>query len=123
MKLRIRGNSLRLRLLRGEIETLKEKLFISEEINFGATKLLYSIEILQNPTDKNIRAFYFNSEITVYIPDFLAQEWIETNQISLSAEQTDGDNVLQILIEKDFVCVGRDDADNADAFENPAVNL
>lgn len=135
MKLRIRGNSLRLRLLRGEVEQFGKIGRVVETIQFGdapGARLCYVLE-----TDSNVEQIvthYTDNKITVKVPDKIAGEWVETEQVSLKAEQTidngkqncseseDGasKNVLTILIEKDFACLDRkDDPDNADAFPHP----
>ncbi len=118
MKLRIRGNSIRLRLLRGEVEEFGKKGIVREMINFGASKLSY---ILQTAEDADELSAQFNgNKIIIRIPLSAAREWTETNLISLKGEQKiSKDKVLKILIEKDFVCLDRpNDEDNNDAYPN-----
>lgn len=118
MKLRIRGNSIRLRLLRGEVAEFDRKEIVRETINFGAARLTY---ILQNSADASEISAQFNGdEIIVKIPSATAREWTETDLISLQSEQRIADGeTLKILIEKDFVCLDRpDDEDNKDAYPN-----
>ncbi|MBC7797289.1 MAG: hypothetical protein H7Z37_10490 [Pyrinomonadaceae bacterium] len=118
MKLRARGNSIRLRLLRGEVARLGETGKISETINFGSSQsLTYTIEI---SNANEIVARFESNEIIVSLPDEIALDWVENNEVGLSAKQKiDNETVLELLIEKDFVCVQRpDDVDNKDAFEN-----
>jgi hypothetical protein len=120
MKLRIRGNSIRLRLLRGEAAELGAIGKVSETINFGAQKLIYTVRASRETT--NIAAHFAENEIIILLPDKLAREWVESNEISLTAEQKiTQTETLKILVEKDFVCLDRpDDADNRDAFPHPA---
>ena len=118
MKLRIRGNSIRLRLLRGEIAEFAAKGTLRETVSFGASNLTY---ILQTANGGNeLSASFVNDEITVHIPSATAREWTETEAVSLSGEQTvAGGETLKILVEKDFVCLDRiDDPDNEDAYPN-----
>ncbi len=125
MKLRIRGNSLRLRLLRGEVEQFGEIGRIAETIQFGlapAEQIIYSLETQKDA--QTINAEFSGNKITIKIPEAAALNWVESEQVSLRGEQlieTDApENVLKILIEKDFVCLDRqDDPDNADAFPHP----
>lgn len=122
MKLRIRGNSLRLRLLRGEIERFGKTGCLAETIQFGAAQLAYSLEMRSEA--QTINANFADNQITVIIPESTARNWIESEQVGLTGEQlneTDApENVLKITIEKDFVCLERkDDPDNADAFPHP----
>ncbi len=134
MKIRIKRNSLRLRLLRGEISQLGKFGRVTETIQFGALpheQLTYSLEVSRNA--KAINAQYTNNQITVTIPELTANNWVETEQVTLESYQQiengiqNGErqndapqNILKILIEKDFVCLDRkDDPDNADAFPHP----
>jgi hypothetical protein len=134
MKIRIKGNSLRLRLLRGEVLQLGEFGRVTETIQFGTSpqeQLIYSLEISSKA--KTIGAQFAENQITVTIPESTARNWVETEQIALENNQliengiqnnerrnTEPQNVLKILIEKDFVCLDRkDDPDNADAFPHP----
>lgn len=118
MKLRIRGNSIRLRLLRGEVAKFGEKGVVEETINFGAARLTY---VLQNSVEiDEISAHFSENEIVVKIPAATAREWTQTDLISLTGKQkiADGES-LKILVEKDFVCLDRpDDEDNKDAYPN-----
>jgi hypothetical protein len=123
MKLRLRQNSIRLRLLQSEIKILGEIGFVSETIVFSAEqKLTYIVKISENAS--RILARFENEKITFEIPVQTARGWIETDLVGLEYEQNlDQAAKLKILIEKDFVCVERPfDADNADAFPHPKVN-
>jgi len=129
MKLRIRGNSLRLRLLRGEVEQFGKTGRITETIRFGtsaATQLSYVLEA--DGEARQISAKFSDNKVTVMIPDQMARTWIESGQVSLMSDQPiengeqngTSESVLKILIEKDFVCLDReDDPDNIDAFPHP----
>lgn len=116
MKLRIRGNSLRLRLLRGEVAQLRASEKVSETINFGNSTLTYTLQISDSVTE--ISADFRNDEIAVSLPKELARQWIETEQVGLeTAQDIPGAESLNILIEKDFICLDRPhDPDNADAY-------
>lgn len=118
MKLRIRGNSIRLRLLRGEIAEFAAKGTLRETVSFGASNLTY---ILQTADSANeLAASFVNDEIIVHIPAAAGREWTETETVSLTGEQKIADGkTLKILVEKDFVCLDRiDDPDNKDAYPN-----
>jgi hypothetical protein len=121
MKLRLRENSIRLRLLQSEITRLHEHGSVSEKISFAPLNALnYSIDISEQA--KEITAHFKNGDIKVEIPKALANEWIETEQIGLENEQFIDENLrLKIVLEKDFSCPERPlDPDNADAFPNPS---
>jgi hypothetical protein len=129
MKLRIRGNSLRLRLLRGEVELFGTTGRVMETIQFGASpaaQLSYMLEADREAQE--ISASFIDNKVTVSIPDLMARNWVDSDEVSLKSEQSiengkqngTSENVLKLLIEKDFVCVDRkNDADNADTFPHP----
>lgn len=121
MKLRLRENSIRLRLLQSEIRELRERGRVSEKISFAPRNALnYSIDISDDGNE--ITAHFENGDIRVEIPKNLANDWIDTEQIGLENEQFIDDNLrLKIVLEKDFSCPERPlDPDNADAFPNPS---
>ncbi len=119
---------MRLRLLRSEVEEFGKTGRVSETIRFGATPethLSYVIEFERGA--QKITAHFADNQITVKIPDAVARNWVESDEISLKSEQNikdgDAENVLKVLIEKDFVCLDRkDDPDNPDAFPQPNEN-
>ena len=121
MKLRIKGNSIRLRLLRSEVEQFASERLISDEIRFGANTLRYSVAM--SPEAESISAEFANNEITVSIPEADAQRWTESDEVGFEIEQPVGANEsLAIIIEKDFVCIDRpNDPDRDDAYPNPNV--
>lgn len=122
MKLRLRENSIRLRLLQSEVNQLQENRIVSEEINFGGGQILtYTLKVSDDA--EQISACFANDEVCLKIPFAAARNWAETMLVSLEYEQRiDKNSTLKILIEKDFVCLDRPfDADNADAFPHPKI--
>ena len=124
MKIRIRGNSVRLRLLQSEVAELEKSGKVSEQIKFGLTEkeiLTYTLSVSKELNE--IKAGFCQNEIFISLPQSVAKEWFETDLVSLENEQNLGDEALKILVEKDFLCVTRtDDPDNLDAFPNPDLN-
>lgn len=122
MKLRLRENSIRLRLLRDEVATLGATGRVSETIRFGASELIYTLQTASETTE--ISTNFIDHEITVTLPAATAQNWVESNEVGIEAEQiVSSDETLKILIEKDFVCLDRaGDADNENAYPHPNVN-
>lgn len=122
MKLRIKGNSIRLRLLRSEVERLAERGSITDEVRFGTNALRYSVLI--SAEAEAIRATFENNEIAVLIPESEGQKWATSDDVGFEVEQSTGDGkTLTILVEKDFVCVDRpNDPDRDDAFPNPSAS-
>ena len=122
MKLRLRENSIRLRLLQNEIKQLKDNGFVTEKIEFAPMQILtYTINVSKDITE--IMAEFHVGEILIKIPENKAEQWVNTNTVGLEREQiVEGEKTLKILIEKDFVCVDRPlDQDNLDAFPHPKI--
>lgn len=122
MKLRIKGNSIRFRLLQSEVRRLEASGSISEETRFGTRNdqvLKYSIAVSDGVDD--LSAEYSDSQILVLIPETMALDWCSNDQVGIEKSvEIDGETTLHVLIEKDFECVGRpDDPDRADAFPHP----
>lgn len=122
MKLRIKGNSIRLRLLQSEMQKFAEQGRISDETRFGSSILRYSLSA--SKSIEAIEARFADNEILVLIPDQAARTWVESEQVGFEVEQpVAGGESLSIVIEKDFVCIDRpDDPDRDDAFPNPNKN-
>ncbi|MEO8071962.1 MAG: hypothetical protein ABI686_01830 [Acidobacteriota bacterium] len=119
MKLRLRENSIRLRLLQTEVTQLREIGNVSERITFGTSStdsLTYSLRV--SGETKKIFVQMTDNQIEVFLPEKTAESWADTDQIGLYQTQNIGDlGELKIIIEKDFVCVDRPfDEYNKDAF-------
>lgn len=122
MKLRIKGNSIRLRLLRSEVERFAAEGRISDEVRFGGNAFRYSLAMSSEVDSISGRFDY--GEISVLVPEASARGWTQGEDVGLETQQTVGDDdMLTILIEKDFVCIDRpNDPDRADAFPNPNLS-
>jgi len=125
MKLRLRENSIRLRLLQAEVKQLRETGNVSERIIFGVNPtdtLVYSLRVSEDA--ETIYAQMTNNQIEIFVPLNVAENWADTSEVGLYAAQNIGDlGELKINIEKDFVCVERPgDEDNKDAFPHPKTN-
>jgi hypothetical protein len=123
MKLRVKGNTLRLRLLRSEVERLAHAGVVSDEIRFGVDTdqaLKYSVAVTDGVDV--VTAQFNDNQILIMIPESDALDWTTTDRVGIEARQEVGNNTeLSILIEKDFECTARpDDPDKADAFPNPS---
>jgi len=122
MKLRIKGNTLRLRLLRSEIERLAHAGVVSDEIRFGVdTDQALKYSIAASDGVEVVTAQFSDNQILILIPESDAIDWTTTDSVGIEATQGVGENtVLSIVMEKDFECTSRpDDPDNADAYPNP----
>ena len=119
MKLRIQGNSIRLRLSRSEVERFAASGRITEALEFGASgDFTYALEASESR--HQIAATHSPNGIRILVPHPLARDWTGTDQVSIYAVQPLSDGrELQILIEKDFQCIHKGQEGNADAYPNP----
>jgi len=120
VKLRIRDNSVRLRLTRGEVETLRQEGIVSARTGFpGGRDFQYVLE--SSPASVSLGAFLSDNVLTVRLPETTVLAWAATDQVSIEGEQllNDGDKTT-ILVEKDFVCLApREGEDESDMFPHP----
>jgi hypothetical protein len=121
MKLRIRSNSLRLRVTRPELEQLASAGRIVETVPFpGGAELRYELRI--DAAAKALGAYYRDNLISVRIPIADFRTWQREDQVSLhgAGDLTGG---LTLLVEKDFAClVTREGEDDSNAFAHPKGN-
>jgi len=116
MKLRIQGNSIRLRLGRSEVERFATDHDISDSVEFGSgqafTYRLSSGDQLMATCTPNV--------ISIVVPLALAQEWANSHQVSMEGElPLYSGKTLQVLVEKDFKCIHKGEDTNQDAYPNP----
>jgi hypothetical protein len=123
MKLRIKGNSLRLRLARSELMKLIDTGHIEETIYFGSheqCRLTYALEHEPDLICAILR--YQSPEVVVVLPREQAATWAESNQVGIYATVDLGPRgTLDLVVEKDFACLDLSDADNLDTFPNPSA--
>jgi hypothetical protein len=120
VKLRIRDNSVRLRLERGEVDALRDDGLLSARTGFpGGREFRYAVE--SSPASVNPGAFLSDLTLTVRLPESMVLGWANSAQVSIAGEQRlDDGTVLNILVEKDFACLTpRDGEDDADMFPHP----
>jgi hypothetical protein len=120
MKLRIRDNSLRLRLTRSEVSLLGSGKPIQKSISFSPSSSLQYVAETDSQISTIVATFEAGKIIRVRIPLSIARDWGNTETVELRSEQSVGTgSPLLILIEKDFECLhSRNEADS-DAFPNP----
>ena len=125
MKLRIQANSLRLRVSQSELARFVETGMLEETIYLGpgiGSELTYSL--IRDGHRKRLDVRASPGYLHVLVPAALARTWSETEQVGIEAEISLGvRGNLSLLVEKDFACIDRSDAENADTFPNPRLSL
>ena len=121
MKLRIQGNSLRLRLSRSDITRFVQDGLVEQTVYFGreaGAELTYVLS--RDNSRQAVDVISLPHRVEVILPGEAAQNWAATDQVGISAEIDLGNRgMLSILIEKDFACLDGSAEDNADTFPNP----
>ena len=121
MKLRVRGNSVRLRLGRAEVERAGEGVAVEETTRFSALQRLVT---RFEPADvESPEAHFVDGTIRVCWPRAAVQAWAKSEEVSLEAhvalEGVESEN-LRLLVEKDFACLApRPEEDETDAYPHP----
>jgi hypothetical protein len=122
MKLRIRDNSIRLRLTRGEVDQLADEGVVQAITSFpGGREFRYEVE--SSPATVHPGAFLSDNKVTVRLPESAVRAWAASEQVSLTGEQNhENGEQLSILVEKDFACLApREGEDESDMYPHPAA--
>ena len=122
MKLRIRDNSVRLRLTRGEVDQLRDDGLVRARTSFpGGREFQYVVE--SSPASVKPGAFLSECVITIRLPETSVLAWANSEQVSIAGEQLLDDAKLTILVEKDFTCLApREGEDESDMFPHPQAS-
>ena len=118
MKLRIKGNSIRLRLSKTEVEKLAAANYLEELTSFGNNTFRYALQT--NDGADELSADFDGSRITVFIPEIFIKDWAVNDVVGFNATIQVSDTAsLHILVEKDFKCLDETTESQQDNFENP----
>ena len=118
MKIRIQGNSVRIRLSKTEVETLSEEGDVEEQTSFGATSFIYSVK--QSDQVNELSASFDTNKITMLVPALFLEDWPINNIVGFDAQMPVSENEsLYLLLEKDFKCLDNTTEDQSDHYENP----
>lgn len=119
MKIRVKGDSIRFRLTKKEVETLVKSGEIIDQTQFTPNQhFVYS---LKKTDSDSFEANLSNNCITIHIPENKLSNW-DTNDIvgfnhTLDNGSSEG---LYLLIEKDFKCLTPRERENEDDnYANP----
>jgi hypothetical protein len=122
MKLRIKGDSLRLRLTKGEVSQLDTGGVVEERVRFGGgAALVYRLR--RDPNASGLSASFADGAVEVRVPEACVHPWASSNEVTLAgAQPLAAGEELRIVVEKDFACLApREGEDESDHFENPSV--
>ena len=120
MKLRIQGDSIRLRLTQSEVAHFAADGTVEATTHFGPGRTL--TYALQSADADDLSAEFGDGTLTVFVPRAWATPWAESEQVGFEGTRDAGDGrTLALLVEKDFECLHKR-PDEEDAFPHPLAD-
>jgi len=122
MKLRIKGNSIRLRLTRSEVAAVAAKGWLENRTDLGNRTFAYAVTVSGSANELSAR--FDDDCITVVVAKPSVVSWASGEEVGLYGEQVTSDGkTLAIALEKDFRCLDRSGSedDEADNYPHPAL--
>lgn len=117
MKIRIRGNSVRFRLTKNEVEQLCREKFIEEKTNFPNLDFIYAVKVSDT---KHLDIDFANNKVSLQISEELLQGWDTNSKVGYSHSLlTPNSKTIDILLEKDFTCLEDRGEDESNNYPNP----
>ena len=125
MKLRIKGNSLRMRISRSEMERLVAVGRIEDTVQFTPVEgESFTYALAHDARTKSVEIRYVPGSVSVVVPSAQVGRWTEESEVGIyESLALDSERSLELILEKDFACSDGSDADNADTFRNPSEAL
>ncbi|HTV50266.1 MAG TPA: hypothetical protein VME21_03700 [Steroidobacteraceae bacterium] len=101
MKLRIRGQSLRLRATAEEVRELAARGRIESQIRLSVDRaLVYRVATV--PEGPRLAVDFRGDVIEVRVAEPAAREWCDSDLVTLAGTQHSGEVEVRIVLEKDF---------------------
>ncbi|MCM4155699.1 hypothetical protein [Gramella sp. AN32] len=121
MKIRIRGNSVRFRLTKNEVDRLCHEGSIFEETNFGTDSFRYAVKIAEI---EDLSIDFENGQIQLLISKEMLGDWNVNNRVGFAhSVSSKTGNTIDVLLEKDFTCLDERGEDESDNYPNPKANI
>ena len=118
MKIRIKGNSIRIRLTKTEVDTFGKKGMLEDRTEFGDGEFVYALCSIHS--GDGLTATIKGNRITMWVPEKMKEEWTSTGLVGMQNKISTGpDKSLFLLLEKDFVCIDNTFEDQSDNYPNP----
>ncbi len=123
MKLRMLGDSLRLRLTMSETQMIGEGQSVMESTSFpDGSAMRYVLSVEGDRVSAGMAPEQGQHHLLIKVPADLALKWCQSTDVALGGNQPLDVGGLQILIEKDFDCVApRSGEEDLDTFPNPSL--
>ena len=122
MKIRIKGNFIRFRLTKSDVEQLSIQGIVTEETHIDP-KTVFRYSLKSNTEINNLEVSYKNDHLQINMPGRNAEEWVNNSKVGYSnIIEIDSKTKLELLIEKDFQCLDETSEDQTDNYPNPLAN-
>ena len=120
MKIRIKGNSVRLRLSRTAVEELCKNGRFEEQTRFPDGVFNYALQAVDT-TDQMVASIR-NNRIEIGISNSLVSGWSTNDKVGFHCMVSlENNEELSLLVEKDFVCMDETVEDQSDNYPNPKM--
>ena len=122
MKLRIKGNSIRLRLTQSEVASIAKEGRLESRTDFISQ--VFHFALVAQETVPSLSASFTQNTLLVTASCVALSNWAAGEEVGLYGEQaTSTEELLFIAVEKDFRCLDRSraEADEADAYPHPLI--
>ncbi len=118
MKIRIKDNSIRIRLSRTEVDNFGKSGYLESKTDFGSAAFVYALS--RSASQNSLSAGFEAGKITIEVPEAIAHEWTTTDNVGFSHYMdTSNGGKLFLLVEKDFKCVDNSMEDQSDNYDHP----
>ena len=125
MKLRLAAQGLRLRILRSEMARLEAGESLEETVRLAPGPngcITYTLEVATGDQSDDVEVFCVSGAVRVVVAHEVFSRWRKPDEVGVYARVETGDAMpLEVVIEKDFACLDRSEAENGDTFEHPQM--
>jgi len=122
MKIRIKGNSVRLRLTKSDVQALRETGKVSESTVISPGNIFTYI-LQKNTEAPRMYCSFSEGKMTVHLPHDKLCTLIYTEEIGVQDYAENGqEGGLFLLVEKDLKCLDTTSEDQSDMFDNPKTS-
>ncbi|WP_313190591.1 DUF7009 family protein [Sphingobacterium sp.] len=112
MKIRVKDNSVRIRLTQSEVNALYQDGNISSRTEFLEQAFVYAVERADVP---ELSVEFVENKITLKTPANLLEQLYSTDVVGFEGLT----GKVKLLLEKDFVCLDNTLEDQSDNYPNP----
>ncbi len=122
MKIRIKGNSIRYRLSKSEVDHFGNTGELEESTSFGSNTFVYALK--KKEGSEGLSASLNGNTITLYMSAADAGNWTSTERVGYENNMDIGNGqTLFLLLEKDFKCLDNTHEDQSDMYDNPLAEF